>query len=840
MKKLLLLILIVINISSQAQDFWNVRSRENFNKNWKFKRFGESAKKPGNYVAEPSGLESTTYNDNKWRALNLPHDWGIEGPFRNDLENNTGLLPWKGIGWYRKHFIVPESDKGKIISIDFDGAMANAKVWLNGKYVGQWPYGYTSFRFNLTPYINFGKENVISVRLDTENLDSRWYPGAGIYRNVWLIKTNPIHISHWGIYLTTPEINEEDALVDLRINIGNKENKASEVSVQTTIYDPYDVMVAESLVATATISSQSSHKFRLECNVPDPELWDIDNPFLYKAITKVFADGKMIDTQETNFGFRIIEFSAQQGFLLNNKKVEIKGVCNHHDLGPLGTAFNISAAGRQLEILKEMGCNSIRTSHNPPAPELLDLCDSMGFLVQVEAFDCWQKGKKAKDYNILFNAWHVEDLTSMIRRDRNHPSVFMWSIGNEVPDQWNPQLAKTLAKIVRSEDPTRPITAGCNWDGAGFNGFQDALDIFGYNYCHWAYERFFNEPKNYNIPFIANETSSCFSSRGEYFFPVKNGVAGKNLPGKGIFHMTSYDQLFPGWGCTPDAQFKLNEKYSRIMGEYVWTGFDYLGEPTPFNNDITNLLNYTDSARRAELKKRLDELGTEEIPSRSSYFGIMDLCGFKKDRFYIYQAKWRPDFPMAHILPHWNWPERVGKNVPVHVYTSGDEAELYLNGKSLGRRKKGEYEYRLQWNDVIYSPGELKVIVWKNGEAWAEDIVVTTKQASKIALETDRTEIKTDANDLAFITVKIVDEDNMLVPRTQNLINFDIEGPGEIIAIGNGDPTCHEPFISDKHTVFNGKCLVIIRGKKNSGTIKLTAKSKGIKSNSVDINVKLN
>ena len=839
MKTIIIILLLI------AQSLWglaasdeNVRSRENFNQNWQFNRFGVHPEREGKYIDEPTGLESINYNDKKWRKLNLPHDWGIEGPFRNDLENNTGLLPWKGIGWYRKHFIVPESDKGKQLFIDFDGAMANAKVWLNGQYVGEWPYGYTSFRFNLTPYVKFGEENVISVRLDTENLDSRWYPGAGIYRNVWLVKTNPVHIDHWGIYLTTPVITEKEAYIDLQIKINNKDRVSSDVTVQTIILNPKNEKITESKTNSATIPATSSHKFRLNIKVENPQLWDIKNPILYKAITNVYIDGKLVDKQETNFGFRTIEFSAQNGFVLNGKKLEIKGVCNHHDLGPLGTAFNIRATERQLEILKEMGCNSIRTSHNPPAPELLDLCDKMGFLVQVEAFDCWQQGKKPKDYNILFDAWHVEDLTAMIRRDWNHPSVFMWSIGNEVPDQGNPELAKTLANIVRMEDPTRPVTAGCNWDGAGFNGFQEALDVFGYNYNHWSYEKFFNDSANKNLPFIANETSSCLSSRGEYFFPVIDGTANKNLPGKGIFHMTSYDQQYPGWGLTPDKQFKLNEQYPRIMGEYVWTGFDYLGEPTPYNNDITNLLNYSDSSRIANLKKRLEELGTEEIPSRSSYFGINDLCGFKKDRFYIYQAKWRPDFPMAHILPHWNWPERIEKNVPVHVYTSGDEAELFLNGESLGKRKKEQGEYRMRWDNVVYSPGELKVKVWKNGKEWAEDIMKTTKQVAKISLDTDRKEITTDASDLSFVTISLVDENNLLVPRSHNMINFDIEGPGEIIAIGNGDPSCHEPFIADKHSVFNGKCLVIIRSTKTQGTIKLTVKSKGLESSSVEIKVK--
>ncbi len=835
MRKFGFLILIMQCLCGFAQSNVNTDSRESFNDGWKFERFGEHPQKAGEYIAEPLGLESAVYNDEQWRVVNLPHDWGIEGPFRDDLENNTGLLPWRGIGWYRKHFAVPESEKGKLLFIDFDGAMANARVWLNGQFVGEWPYGYTSFRFDLTPHIKFGEENVISVRLDTENLDSRWYPGAGIYRNVWLTKTNPIHIDHWGIYLTTPKISEEEAMIDLRVKVRNDDQEATEVVVQTIILNPENEKVAESKKLAAALPAQSLHAFRFDIKVENPVLWDIDNPMLYKAVTKVYVGDELWHKQETNFGLRTIEFTVDKGFLLNGRKVEIKGVCNHHDLGPLGAAFNTRAAERQLEILKEMGCNSIRTSHNPPAPELLDLCDKMGFLVQVEAFDCWRKGKKPKDYNIHFDAWHVEDLKSMIRRDRNHPSAFMWSIGNEVPDQWNPDLAKRLANIVRMEDTTRPVTAGCNWGGAGFNGFQEALDVFGYNYNHWSYEKFFSDSANSYLPFVANETSSCLSSRGEYFFPVVDGTANEHLPGKGIFHISSYDQQYPGWGLTPDKQFKLNEQYPRIMGEYVWTGFDYLGEPTPYNNDITNLLNYTDSAQIAQLKEYLAALGTEEVPSRSSYFGINDLCGFKKDRFYLYQAKWRPDLPMAHILPHWNWPDRIGKTVPVHVYTSGDEAELFLNGKSLGKRKKGAYEYRIRWDDVIYEPGELKVKVWKNGSPWAEDFMKTTKSASKIRLEVDRNNVKVGGKDLAFVTVNLVDKNNLLVPGSHNMVKFDVEGPGEIAAVGNGDPTCHEPFIADQHSTFNGKCLVIIRSTNAAGIIKLMARSKGLASSSLEI-----
>ncbi|QAA80444.1 DUF4982 domain-containing protein [Aequorivita sp. H23M31] len=838
MRNLLILLFAFQSLILFSQEKSTSFSRENFNNDWKFERFGPHPEEPGKVLAEPKGLEAKAYNDNNWRSLNLPHDWSIEGPFRNDLENNTGLLPWKGIGWYRKHFNVSENDKEKQLFIDFDGAMANAQVWLNGKFVGEWPYGYTTFRFNLTPYVDFGKDNVIAVRLDTEKFDSRWYPGAGIYRNVWLTKTNQVHIDHWGTYITTPKITEGEATVDIQVTLKNSGNKNSNIKLKTVIYNSDKKEVATSKTLSSSLSAQSEKTIGLGIVVEKPLLWDTENPNLYQARTYIYEADELVHEEITSFGFRTLDFTANEGFLLNGKTVEIKGVCLHHDLGPLGASFNTRAAERQLEILKEMGCNSIRTSHNPPAPEVLDLCDKMGILVQVEAFDTWQKGKMENDYHINFDTWHVEDLRAMVLRDRNHPSVFMWSIGNEVPDQGNPELAKKLANIVRMTDPTRPVTAGCDWGDTAYNGFSDALDVFGYNYNQGSYEKFFKTPELNEVPFIANETSSCLSSRGEYFFPVEFGPANDNLPGFGIFQMSSYDTQYPGWGSTADMQFKLHDQYPRIMGEYVWTGFDYLGEPTPYNSDITNLLYYKDPAQKAALKKHLDELKVMVVPSRSSYFGIMDLCGFKKDRFYLYQARWRPDFPMAHILPHWNWSERIGKNVPVHVYTSGNEAELFLNGKSLGKKKKGEFEYRIMWDEVVYKPGELKVKVWKNGKAWAEDIVKTTAEASKISLVADRKKIIADGKDLVFVTVNIEDKDNQLVPKSDNIINFEIEGPGEIIAVGNGDPTSHEPFIAKKHSAFNGKCLVIIRSTKQAGTIKLKAQSKGLKDSRIEIQVR--
>jgi beta-galactosidase len=839
----LFLTLMFIGASIMLNAQQSPRSRESFNENWKFIKYFNASNEATTLDKEPAGLESPLINDNAWRTLDLPHDWAIEGPFSDTLENNTGLLPWKGIGWYRKHFTMSELDKDKRIYIDFDGAMAYSEVWLNGKHVGGWPYGYTSFRLDLTPYIDFGKENIIAVRLDTKKWDSRWYPGAGIYRNVWLVKTAQMHIAYNGVFCTTPEIKKDKAVLSVSAEVESHLNEVVPVSIGAAVYKldknlvKSTVPVAVSIETEAYVPAQKTHIFRLDINVPQPVLWDIENPELYCVVVSVLKSGKVVDTYETNIGFRTLNFTARDGFFLNGKKVEIKGVCNHHDLGALGAAINTRALERQLEILKEMGCNAIRTSHNPPAPELLDLCDKMGFLVQDEAFDVWKTPKKRGDYNKLFYSWHVEDLKAMVRRDRNHPSVFIWSTGNEVNDQNNPALSESLKAIIKSEDITRPVTSGCNWDESGTNGFQKTLDVFGINYRLYRYDAFFALKDNDNLPFHSSESASTISSRGEYFFPVVAGDLNNNLPGKGIFQISSYDLSYPGWATTPDQQWEMQDKYPGVFGEFVWTGFDYIGEPTPYGGDLTGLRPGTRAYDRA--KELLDKQNVTEVPSRSSYFGIIDLAGFKKDRFWLYQSKWKPDMPMAHILPHWNWPERKGLVTPVHVYTSGDEAELFLNGKSLGKKKKGQYEYRLRWDDVVYQPGELRVVAYKNGQKWAEEVVKTTGKAYQLAMSADRSEITADGKDLVFVTVKIDDKNNLMVPRTNNQISFSITGPGRIVATDNGDAASHESFQAKSKKAFNGMCLVIVAAEKGAtGSFKVIAESKGLQRNAVTINIK--
>ena len=770
-------------------------------------------------------------DDSGWRKLNLPHDWGIEGPFKQEYPGETGKLPWWGVAWYRKHFTVPASDSGKQFYLDVDGAMSYAAVWLNGQLVGGWPYGYSSWRLDLTPYLKPGAENVLAIRLDNPPSSSRWYPGGGIYRNVWLVKTAPVHVGHWGTYLTTPEISRESATVNLKVSVENCSKSEAKVKVMTDIYasnpdgNRTGRLVASAAPASLTLAPASTATAALTAIIRNPKLWGLKQPNRYVACTTIEQDGKVIDTYETPFGLRTIKFTADNGFLLNGERVPLNGVCDHHDLGALGAALNPRALERQLELLKEMGCNAIRTSHNPPAPELLDLCDRLGFVVMDEAFDCWVRGKTRNDYHLLFPDWHERDLRALVRRDRNHPCVILWSIGNEISEQGSSaghKVAAELAAIVRSEDPTRPVTAGCNLTAAGYNGFQKEVDVFGYNYKPGEYGKF--RKANPALPLFGSETSSCVSSRGEYFFPVSNSQS----QGHVNFQVSSYDLTSPPWATTPDAEFRGQDEFPFVAGEFVWTGWDYLGEPTPYNSDSTLLLNFTDPAETARIKKELKELGKIPVPSRSSYFGIIDLAGFKKDRFFLYQARWRPELPLAHILPHWNWPDRVGQVTPVHVYTSGDEAELFLNGKSLGRKQKGQYEYRLRWNDVSYQPGELKVIAYKQEKKWAQDVVTTTGPTARLILQPDRNRIKSDRLDLSYVTVTVADQAGHLVPRSMNHLSFAVSGPGEVVATDNGDATSLEPFQAHERNAYNGLCLVILRSTGQAGTMVLKASSPGL------------
>jgi beta-galactosidase len=860
------LTLVLVPLSTHGTESNSVRERLSFNSDWRFAKGdpsgtttqldyktlkpwllaaaakgatnAQSATAPEGNPGSDVSFAQLAFDDSGWRKLNLPHDWGIEGSFKQEYPGETGKLPWWGIGWYRKHFNVPASDGGKEISLEIDGAMAYAAVWLNGQFVGGWPYGYASWSVDLTRFIKPGAENVLAIRLDNPPDSSRWYPGGGIYRNVWMVKAAPLHVAHWGTFVTTPEITDSAATVELRVEVENSSSTEARPKLSTQIFaadadgHPSGGLVASLGESALTVPANSTATASLKGTIEKPRRWNLKDPHRYVAVTTVLVDGKAADLFETRFGVRSIKFSPDNGFLLNGARVQLNGVCDHHDLGALGSALNVRALERQIELLKEMGCNAIRTSHNPPAPELLELCDRLGLVVMDEAFDCWVRGKKRNDYHLLFPDWHQKDLRALIQRDRNHPCVILWSIGNEVAEQGSDaghKVAAELAAIVHSEDLTRPVTAACNDGRAGFNGFQKTVDVFGYNYKPTEYGKF--RESNPSQPLFGSETASCVSSRGEYFFPVSNDK------GQGLadFQVSSYDLYAPPWATPADTEFHGQDEFPFTAGEFVWTGFDYLGEPTPYNGDRSNLLNFTDPAEKARLQKQLDELGRIRVPSRSSYFGIIDLAGFKKDRFYIYQARWRPDLKMAHILPHWNWPERVGQITPVHVYTSGDEAELFLNGKSLGRKTRGALEYRLRWDDVVYQPGELKVIAYKHHARWAQDVVKTTGPARQLILKPDRATLHANGQDLAFVTVSVADQAGLVVPPTKNHLVFDVTGPGEIVGLDNGDATSFEPFQGKEHSAFNGLCLVIVRSTGQPGEITLEAKSEALKSGRVKL-----
>jgi beta-galactosidase len=811
---------LLIALAFLQPGFANARERISFNDNWRF-----SEGDPTSAIS----FNDPEFNDRPWRELNLPHDWAIEGPVKQEYAGETAKLKYWGPVWYRKHFKIPATDSGKKIFLDIDGAMSGSEVWLNGHSIGGWPYGYTSFEIDLSPFLNFGGENVLAIRLNTPPDASRWYPGAGIYRNVWLVKTSPTHITYPGTFVTTPKVDAFAAEVQIAVNVVNEADIPAAVSLKNEIYaltsdGKKGKFVASTTTDELNLAAHTTTNSTAQITVPRPKLWSITKPQRYVVITSIAHDGNLLDRYETPFGIRTIEFTVNNGFLLNGQRLQIQGVCLHDDLGPLGMALNLRARERQLQLLQATGCNAVRTTHNPPSPELLDLCDRMGFVVMCEAFDAWAEAKRPGDYHVWFADWHEKDLRAFIRRDRNHPSVVMWSIGNEVYEQrdtngW--KLAKQLADLVHQEDRTRPVTMALHTVESSTNGFQNVVDVFGYNYKPTEYAAF--RTNNPNVPLIGSETTSCVSSRGEFFFPVSND----RKSGRADFQTSSYDVAAPSWAYMPDVEFKGQDQNPFVAGEFVWTGFDYLGEPTPYDRDSTNRLLFTDPAVQAKWDAVLKNGGKIEVPSRASYFGLFDLCGFEKDRAYLYQSRWLPNVPMAHLAPqNWNWPDRVGKVTPVQVYTSGDAAELFLNGKSLGVKKKGPFEYRLRWDDVVYEPGTLKVVATKNGKKWAADIVKTTGPAANLALKADRSSIRPDGKDLSFVTLTVEDKNGLMVPRAMNKIRFSIAGPGEIIATGNGDATSHASFQSTEPNAFNGLCLAIIRAKPGDpGKITLKAES---------------
>ncbi len=794
------------NVSAQLK----ARKVENFNKGWKF------------YYVDTTDLKdiykNANFNDASWRKLNLPHDWSIEGEFKKDNPTSPegGALPG-GIGWYRKSFTLPKDAKDKNVSIEFDGVYQKSEVWINDHYLGLRPNGYISFQYDLTPYLKFGNDkNIISVKVDnSKQPNSRWYSGSGIYRNVRLVTKNKISVDHWGTFVSTPTVNHQSATINVKINLGNTD-ASKYIGVNTILVDASGKELSRKM-QKGLFSKNVSKEFTETFDVKNPILWSLKNPYQYKIKTQVSVNGKVVDDYETPFGIRYFHFDIDKGFSLNGVPTKILGVCDHHDLGSLGAAVNVRALERQLEILKAMGCNAIRTSHNPPAPELLDLCDKMGFIVMDEAFDVWHRGKKKFDYHLYFDEWHKRDLEDQIKRDRNHPSVMIWSIGNEISEQRDTsgfRLARELAAIVHALDTSRPITtANNNPDTTNQIIKSGAIDLTGYNYHQNDYPKF-HERYPGKI-FLGTETTSALETRGYYqmpsdslyFWPYSNAT-GKRVNAKMNDDNTvsAYDQVRAPWASTHEETWKIIRKYDFLSGLFIWTGFDYLGEPTPYT-----------------------------WPSRSSYFGIIDLAGFPKDVYYMYQSEWT-NKTVLHIFPHWNW--NKGDSVDVWAYyNNADEVELFLNGKSLGIKKKQGDDLHIMWR-VMYEPGTIKAISRKNAKTVLTKEIKTAGAAAKIELIADRKTIKANGEDMSFVTVRILDADGNLVSRADNLIQFKINGEAFIASVDNGDPVSHEPFKASYRKAFNGLALAIIQSKEKAGKVKLTATSQGLQLASITIDLK--
>ncbi|MDE6794589.1 MAG: DUF4982 domain-containing protein [Muribaculaceae bacterium] len=765
----------------------------------------------------------------KWQQVSVPHDWAIYGPFdrSHDLQKvavqqngettetvktgRTGGLPFIGQGTYRTKFEVPDTT-GRIITLIFDGAMSNARVKVNGKEIAYWPYGYNSFYADATDAIIPGSNDMV-VELENYERASRWYPGAGLYRNVHVVNTDRVHIPTWGTYITTPYVSPEKASIRLEMEIEGVA-KGEKVDVLTDILSPDGLVVASNNTTYVGHGQELTQNFI----VTDPKLWSPETPDLYTAKTKISVNGKEVDSYDTPFGIRKLEYIPEYGFFLNGQPTKFKGVCNHHDLGPLGAAINKSALRHQVELLKEMGANAIRTSHNMPAPELVEVCDELGMMLMVEPFDDWSfRPKSPNGYGAFFKEWADKDITNMVKHYRNNPSVVMWSIGNEVPSQWGPDGVEELSMLqdlVKSLDPTRPVTCGMDQIGAVLdNGFAAALDIPGFNYKPQRYEEAYAKLPQKMI--LGSETASTVSSRGVYHFPVSFEKEHNQ-----VIHpdnqSSSYDNETCDWSNTPDIDFFMDEQ-PWVLGQFVWTGFDYLGEPSPYD--------------------------TEAWPSHSSVFGIIDLASLPKDRYYLYRSQWNKQDPTLHILPHWNWQGREGEVTPVFVYTSYPKAELFINGKSQGIREKNDStlqnRYRLMWNETVYEPGEVKVVAYGNdGNPAEEKIIRTAGQPHHLVLSTNRDMLTSDGDDLAYITVQVADKDGNIVPTDNRRVKFNVAGAGAFEATANGDPTSLLPFQNPEMDLFSGAATAIVRSADRPGTLTFTATAKGVKPATLTLPVK--
>lgn len=825
MRKIFLsLFLIGIPITNFAQ------TKQTLQKNWKFTREDKSA------------FSQSTFNDVKWQNVTIPHDWAIYGPFdmENDIQRTaikqdgqkdaiehtgrTGGLPFVGVGWYRTTFDLPDFSNDKKVFIQFDGAMSNPEVFINGQKAGQWHNGYNTFFLDISNWVK-NKNNSLAVRLDNLTQMSRWYPGAGLYRNVHIITKNKTHIPIWGVHITTPEIQSKFAKVD--INTEFVSENIENIEVETEIFNPKGEKVAQNKVKSSQYTSNNT--INQQIFIDFPQLWDIKQPNLYKAITKLYKNGKLEDQTETTFGIRSIEVKPNDGFYLNGKKIKLKGVCLHHDLGALGSAVNEAAIRRQILLMQDMGANAIRTSHNMPAPEYVKIADEMGMLLAVESFDEWAIPKVQNGYHLYFKDWAEKDLTNLVKHYRNNPSVIMWFIGNEVEEQSNiegSRVARFLQDVIRKYDSTRPISNGMDRpDDILKNNMAATMDLVGFNYRPFKYEEAYKKLPQQLL--LGSETVSTISSRDVYKFPVERKAMAK-YPDQ---QTSSYDVEHCSWSNLPEDNFIYDEELPYMIGEFIWTGIDYLGEPTPY---------YV------------------EWPSHSSYFGAVDLATLPKDRFYLYRSHWNKSEETLHILPHWTWNGREGEVTPIFVYTNYPTAEVFINGKSQGKQTKNlniplretenpesqktferQKRYRLMWLNTKYEPGSVKVVAYNDkGEAVAEKEIHTAGKPYQIKLTADRNYIKADGKDLAYITVEVVDKEGNVCPNVNDLVQFEVKGAGKFRASANGDATSLDLFHEPKMHLFNGKLMAIVQASEKTGEIIFKAKSQKIKGNQIKIQVK--
>ncbi len=790
-------------------------------------------------------FKNPNFNDQQWQKVRVPHDWAIYGPFsyKNDQQNlaiaqdgqkkamehagRTGGLPFVGTGWYRRSLDLPLDLVGKKVMLTFDGAMSHARVYVNGKEVIYWPYGYNTFYVDITPYVQGGINNTLAVRLENKHESSRWYPGAGLYRNVHLTITPDIHIAKWGNRVTTPEITKDYALVKVETAVANLgELKNGAINVVAHILNEKGKIISRAKSNKQFYPGLTDTTFRANMTVFDPKLWDIDKPNMYTYSVSLYKDGKLLDSTSTRFGIRSIELKQNEGFFLNGRKVKFKGVCLHHDLGPLGGAVNVSAMRRQIRIMQDMGANAIRTSHNMPALEFVKLCDEMGIMLMAESFDSWSGAKVPNGYNLEFDEWHERDLENLIRQYRNAPSIVMWSIGNEVTEQPSNQgakMAKHLQDICHREDPTRPVTNGMdNPDGVMYSGMAGLLDVAGFNYRPFkleeAHERL---PQGF---ILGSETCSTVSSRGVYKFPVIR----KSMAKYDDHQSSGYDVEHCGWSNLPEDDWIRHEDLPYAMGEFIWTGFDYLGEPTPYYSNW---------------------------PSHSSLFGAVDLAGIPKDRFYLYRSHWNKEKQTLHVLPHWNWEGREGEVTPIFVYTSYPTAEVFINGKSQGRKTKDlsikiagtepkvgsqdftrQKRYRLMWLNTRYEKGTVKVVAYdKNGKVAEVKEVHTAGTPHHIELSVDRKRLTANGKDIAFIRVKVVDKHGNLIPNDNRLINFSVNGAGHFRAAASGNPASTDLFHKPYHHLFSGQLTALVESSNQAGKITFTASAKGVKSATIEL-----